>query len=102
MVATANEKLDSNPKDKVTKFETNSNLIWLEDILGIGYKNPYVYFQLGINQEEKDEIKKLINRRSEAKKEKDFAKADEIRETLTCKGIQLMDTPSGTQWEKAE
>ena len=102
MIATANEKLDSNPKDKATKFETNSNLIWLEDILGIGYKNPYEYFQLGINQEEKDEIEKLIHRRSEAKKEKDFAKADEIRETLTCKGIQLMDSANGTQWEKAE
>ena len=102
MVATANEKLDSNPKDKPTKFETNANLIWLEDILGIGYKNPYMYFQIGITKEEQLEIENLINQRAEAKKEKNFAKADEIRETLTCKGIQLMDTASGTQWEKAE
>ncbi len=102
MVATANEKLDSNPKDKATKFETNANLIWLEDILGIGYKNPYEYFQLGISEEEKTQIQELINLRSEAKKEKDFTKADELRNTLTCKGIQLMDTANGTQWEKAE
>jgi cysteinyl-tRNA synthetase len=102
MVASANEKLDANPKDKATKFETNSNLIWIEDILGIGYKNPYEYFQLGISEEEKTEIENLIKLRSEAKKEKDFEKADEIRETLTCKGIQLMDTASGTQWEKSE
>jgi len=102
MVATTNEKLDSNPKNKPTKFEANANLIWLEDILGIGHKNPYEYFQLGISEEKKKTIKNLINLRSEAKKEKDFTKADEIRETLTCKGIQLMDTPSGTQWEKTE
>ena len=102
MVANANEKLDSNPKDKATKFETNANLEWIESILGIGYKNPYMYFQIGVSEEEKIEIEELINQRGEAKKEKDFAKADELRETLTCKGIQLMDTPNGTQWEKAE
>ncbi len=102
MVASANEKIDTNPKDKVTKFETNANLIWIESILGIGYKNPYEYFQLGINQEEKEYIKKLIDQRSEAKKEKNFTKADEIREILVSKGIQLMDTANETQWEKSE
>jgi len=102
MIANSNEKLDSNPKDKATKFETNANLIWLEDILGIGYKNPYEYFQIGVSEKEKSEINSLIEQRSEAKKAKDFTKADEIREILTCKGIQLMDTQSGTQWEKAE
>jgi len=102
MLANANEKLDSNPKDKATKFETNANLEWIESILGIGYKNPYMYFQIGVNEEEKQEIEKLIFQRTEAKKAKDFTRADEIRETLTCKGIQLMDTPNGTQWEKTE
>ena len=102
MIANTNEKLDTNSKDKATKFETNANLQWIESILGIGYQNPYKYFQIGVSQTQKEEIEKLINQRSEAKKEKDFIKADKIRETLTCKGIQLMDTPSGTQWEKAE
>lgn len=102
MVANANEKLDSNPKDKATKFETNANLEWIESILGIGYKNPYMYFQIGITKEEKIEIENLINQRAEAKKEKDFTKADKIRKILVLKGIQLMDTASGTQWEKAE
>ena len=102
MIANANEKLDANPKDKATKFETNANLEWIESILGISYKNPYMYFQIGVNKEEKMQIEKLITQRTEAKKEKDFALADEIREILTCKGIQLMDTANGTQWEKAE
>ena len=102
MIASANEKLDTEPKDKVTKFETNANLEWIENILGIGYKNPYEYFRLGIDEKEKNEITELINQRNEAKKTKDFTKADEIRDTLTAKGIQLMDTPNGTQWEKTE
>ncbi|WP_024954647.1 cysteine--tRNA ligase [Sulfurospirillum arcachonense] len=102
MVANANEKLDLNPKDKPTKFETNSNLVWIEGILGIGYKDPYEYFQIGISENEKEEINDLINQRAEAKKTKDFAKADELRDILTCKGIQLMDTVSGTQWEKVQ
>ena len=102
MVTEANEKLDANPKDKETKFQINANLEFIESILGIGSKNPFSYFQLGISEEEKKEIETLIQERTQAKKERDFARADAIRETLTCKGIALMDTATGTLWEKAE
>ena len=37
----------------------------------------------------------------DAKKEKDFAKADAIREELLLKGIVIKDTREGTVWEKA-
>lgn len=102
MIATSNEKLDANPKDKASKFEIHANIAWLDDILGIGNKNPFSYFQLGISEDEKKEIENLIATRAIAKKEKDFAKADEIRDILTNKGIALMDTANGTMWEKAE
>lgn len=102
MIIKANEALDKNPKDKNTKFEINANLLYLEELLGIGYKNPFEYFQIGIDANVKKQIESLIEQRNIAKKEKDFAKADEIRELLTCKGILLMDTPQGTLWEKAE
>ena len=36
--------------------------------------------------------------RIEARKNKDFQKADEIRNMLAEKGIMLLDTPGGTQW----
>lgn len=48
------------------------------------------------------EITELINERSEAKKNKDYAKADAIRSMLAEKGILLTDTPNGTVWKKAE
>jgi len=102
MIVNANEKLDLNPKDKAIKFEVNANLQWIEQLLGIGSKNPYSYFQIGISEKEIKEIEQLIEQRSQAKKDKDFIRADELRETLTCKGVLLMDTAAGTQWEKAD
>ena len=45
-------------------------------------------------------VEKKIEERKEAKKAKDFAKADAIREELLAKGIVLKDTREGTFWEK--
>ena len=46
-------------------------------------------------------IKEMILKRAEAKKAKDFATADAIREELAAKGIVLKDTREGTTWTKA-
>lgn len=43
-------------------------------------------------------IEDLIAQRAEAKKNKDFAKADEIRDKLKDMGIELLDTRAGTTW----
>lgn len=99
MIANSNEKLDLNPKDKIIKSKTDANLRWIEKVLGIGYKNPYDWFQVGVDDKTKLEIQELINQRSEAKKAKNFKLADKVREKLTCKGVQLMDTAHGTKWE---
>lgn len=48
-----------------------------------------------------EEIEKLIEERQEARKNKDFARADEIRDALLEKGIVLKDTRQGVQWERA-
>ena len=40
----------------------------------------------------------MIQERSEARKLKDFQKADEIRKILSEKGIEIEDTPDGTIW----
>ncbi|MDX8396782.1 MAG: cysteine--tRNA ligase [Mariprofundaceae bacterium] len=46
-------------------------------------------------------IEALIIERSEAKKSKDFARSDQIRDQLQEQGIVLEDTASGTTWKKA-
>ncbi len=48
-----------------------------------------------------EEIEKLIEERQAARKAKNFARADEIRDELLNKGIILKDTREGVQWKKA-
>lgn len=47
-----------------------------------------------------EEIETLIARRAEAKKNKDWALADQIRDDLKAKGILLEDTPQGVRWRR--
>ncbi len=61
---------------------------------------------LGIDPIEKEEtldeeIEALIAERTAAKKAKDYARADEIRELLASKGILLKDTREGVVWTRA-
>ena len=61
---------------------------------------------LGIVLEKKEqildeEIERLITERQAARKDKNFARADEIREILLNKGIILEDTREGVKWKRA-
>ncbi|MFM7631699.1 MAG: cysteine--tRNA ligase [Alphaproteobacteria bacterium] len=47
-----------------------------------------------------DDIAHIIRQRDVAKKNKDFAAADALRQQLLTRGIRLKDTPEGTTWEK--
>jgi cysteinyl-tRNA synthetase len=44
-----------------------------------------------------DEVQRLIDERAEARAEKDWARADEIRDELAARGVTLKDTPQGVQ-----
>ena len=52
-----------------------------------------------INPDER--IEKLIEGRNAAKKARDFARADAIRDQLAAEGILLEDTPAGVRWKRA-
>ncbi|OZM55883.1 cysteine--tRNA ligase [Lottiidibacillus patelloidae] len=47
-----------------------------------------------------EEIERLLEDRIQARKDRNFALADQIRDTLTEKGILLEDTPQGTRWRR--
>ena len=61
---------------------------------------------LGIHAERKEEsldarVEALIEERQTARKEKNYARADEIRAELTAMGILLEDTKEGVKWKRA-
>ena len=87
--------------DKAEKINIKNNLIAAGKLLGILREDPDVW--LGYNQSsnpEKEEIEGLINQRNEARRDKDFKLADEIRDKLKIKGIEIEDTNNGTIWRK--
>ena len=48
-----------------------------------------------------EDVEKLIAERQAARKEKNFKRADEIRDQLAAMGIILKDTREGVQWKRA-
>ncbi len=67
----------------------------LTDVMGL------IVFGAGEELLDKD-IEALINERQEARKNKDFKRADEIRDELLSKGIILEDTRQGVKWKRAD
>jgi len=65
----------------------------LTGILGIVYDRKKVEINI--------DVEKLIEERNAARKNKDFALADKIRDDLKAQGIILEDTPQGVKWHKA-
>ncbi|NLK95608.1 MAG: cysteine--tRNA ligase [Clostridiales bacterium] len=62
--------------------------------------NPLGILQKSTKSSLEDEIEKLIEERQNARKNKDFALADKIRDELKERGIILEDTPQGIRWKK--
>ena len=85
------------------KQKYKSLLLRSADIMGLLYNDVEDWFKgnLTANSEiDETEINRLINERLEAKKAKDWARADAIRNQLKEQGIILEDTPQGTTWKK--
>jgi cysteinyl-tRNA synthetase len=74
-------------------------LRYLGSVLGCLQSEPKDFFQAGAG-DEADWIETMIQQRLDAKKAKDFAAADAVRDTLAAKGIVLKDGPEGTTWIK--
>ncbi len=88
--ANANVNTDSSRQYAKAVYE---EMVQLSDILG-----------LTVEREEEildGDIERLIEERQAARKAKNFARADEIRDELLARGIILKDTREGVKWQRA-
>jgi cysteinyl-tRNA synthetase len=69
------------------------------DVLGCLQTDPEDYFKQGVDIDE-SYIQAMIEKRVQAKKDKDYALADQIRIDLDEQGIELQDSREGTAWVK--
>ncbi len=83
------------------KTKHKSELLANAYMLGLLYQNPEDWFKGEGNEDEAAAIEAKIQARAEAKKNKDWATADRIRNELKEQGIILEDGPSGTTWKKS-
>lgn len=67
-------------------------------MMGLFSQSPHDWFRAGADEEA---IERLIQERIDARKMRNFARADEIRAELTGQGILLEDGPNGTIWRRA-
>ncbi len=88
--------------DEALASQLGTTLIALGEVLGLLQQDPEVYFQGQVSAGGPDEawIEQQIEQRAQAKRDKDFAQADRIRDELQQQGIVLEDSRQGTTWRR--
>jgi cysteinyl-tRNA synthetase len=85
------------------KTRLKSELLGAGLALGLLQQTPAAWFSRGVEQNSDDDarIQALIDERATAKKNRDFARSDAIRDQLAGEGILLEDTAQGVRWKRA-
>jgi len=92
------------PVDEPRAAMLGAQLKRLGAILGILQEDPEAYLRSGSGGSDvlqDQEIERLIEQRIDARKAKDWAEADRIRDQLKAQGILLEDGPQGTSWRRS-
>lgn len=78
-------------------------LLAIGDLMGILRQDPeeWLTSEGEISDEDVQKVEALIKERTQAKKDKNFARADEIRKELAAMGVEIKDTREGVTWKKA-
>ena len=88
-----------NKADEKTKQKIKFNLLEIGKIFGILQENPDTWLGYGKSKNiDQDTIERLIKNRNEARRNKNFDMADEIRKRLKEEGVEIEDTSDGTIW----
>ena len=82
------------------KQRLKSELLSAASSLGLLQQDPAAWFARGADAGDDERIQSLIDERIAAKKNKDFARADAIRQQLADEGVILEDTAQGVRWAR--
>ncbi len=82
------------------KGRLKSQLLGAGLALGLLQQQAADWFGRGTSSDDDARIQALIDERSEAKKNRDFARSDAIRDQLAAEGILLEDTAQGVRWKR--
>ncbi len=82
------------------RMRLKSELLGAGLALGLLQQAPQDWFARGASGDDDARIQGLIDERAAAKKARDFARADAIRDELAGEGILLEDTPQGVRWKR--
>ena len=78
--------------------EFKSKMLLATNLMGICQENYLDWFSHNDKNLDTHKVAKLISERLDAKNNKDFEKADKIRQKLLDMGVEIKDTESGTDW----
>jgi len=83
------------------KARAKGRLLAAGALMGLGQDDPDAWFGLtGMAPDERAEIDSLIEQRQQARADKDWGRADEIRDRLNELKVQVDDGPEGSTWRK--
>ncbi len=68
--------------------------------MGLLQQDPEEWFAGDVADLDADKIEALVAERGAARRDKDFARADALRDQLYDMGIEIEDGPNGTRWRK--
>ncbi len=83
------------------KLSAKRDLLGAGRALGLLQQAPGAWFQRGVQEGDDARIQAWVEERTAAKKSRDFARADAIRDQLAAQGVVLEDTPAGVRWKRA-
>src|SRR5690349_15030694 len=81
------------------KRRLKAQLLAAGEIMGLLQQDPQAWF--GQGGEDDARVQALVDERTAAKKARDFARSDAIRDQLAAEGITIDDTPQGPRWRRA-
>ena len=93
-------KQANSEKDLASRSILKKQILAAGNMLGILQQDPNEWFQ-GVSNIDEKEVQFLLDTRAQAKQDKNFDLADEIRDKVTAMGVQIQDHPDGSSsWRK--